>query len=171
MIGLRERFHPLDELPEIVGRRVGEDEGIDAERFRQRQQSLGHITPGCRLLAWDNFRLVPFEHVAPAVAFLVTQPIDFLGIEGRQAAGDALPSQIIFFRRIPHVGDDGVVAAVDAELFSAGLLNQFAGIPKTDGEEFQETGRVGLLPRVVPLFSRHLMKPAQPGSAVNCRER
>ena len=80
MVRFRERFDPIGDLFEMLRRRVGEDEGIDAERFRQRRQSPGHITPGCRLLAWDHFRLVPFEHIAPAVAFLVTQPIDFFGV-------------------------------------------------------------------------------------------
>ena len=105
-----------------------------------------------RLLAWDDFHLVPFDHMAPAVAFLVMQPIDFFGIERRQAAGDPLSSQIIFFGRIPHVGDDRIVAALDAEFFTARLLNQLTGVPKTNGQELQEIGRIGLLPGIVPLF-------------------
>ena len=91
-------------------------------------------------------------HASPAVAFVVPQPIHFFGIQRRQSAGDPLSPQIIFVGMLAHVGDDGVVAPLDAEFFAAGFLNQLAGVPEADGEKFHETDRVGLLPGIVPFF-------------------
>ena len=45
----------------------------------------------------------------------------------------------------------------------ARLMDQFAGVPEANGEEFKEPGGVGLLPRLVPLFLPPLNKTGPAG--------
>src|SRR5690242_1185545 len=98
MLRFGESLYPLDQLLQGIRRAAGECDRIDVERLSQRQQSLRHTATGCSELTRDDLGSIAFDHLAPAVSFLVPQPVDFLGVEGRQSAGDPLPSQIIFIR-------------------------------------------------------------------------
>src|SRR5215475_15954261 len=152
MIRSREGLHPLDQLPQIGVSAFSEHYWIDVERLSQRQKSSGHISPGCRLLAWNDFRLVPINHAAPPIPLLMLESIHFFGIQGWQSTDDSLPSQIIFFRTVPHVGRHGIVAAINAKLFAASLLDQLARIPETDCQKLHEAGRIDPLPGIILLL-------------------
>ena len=153
MIGLGKSLHPFDDLFDIVCRGFRQARRINVKRPCQRHKSLGHATSCGRLLAGNHVRPIALKHRTPPIASLMRQPIHLLRVQRRQSPRHPLTSQIVFLGMVPHVGEDRIIASLDTECVPARLLDQFAGVPQSNGQEFDETGRVGLLPGIVPFFS------------------
>ena len=163
MVRLREGFDPVEQLFQVGGSTFGQQCRLDLQCVSERQQPPGCASPGRHHLAWHDLGPIAFDHGAPAVSFLMPNPINFLGIKRRQATGDSLASQIILFRMVLHVGTDGVIPAFDTKFVSAGLVNQFSRVPKANGEELHEARRIRPLPGIVPLLFAPLDKAGPAG--------
>src|SRR5688572_12717952 len=152
MIGFGESVYPLDDLFEVRGSTVDELYFVDVQRSRQCEQFLGRAAPcGC-LLAWDHLCSIASKQGLPAGAFLMRQPVDFLGVERRKTACHALTPQVILFRMLLDVRRYGIISALDAEFLVAGLVDQFPRVPDADGEKLHKTDRIGLLPGIIPFL-------------------
>ena len=148
--------HPVEQLFQIGGSAFREQRRVDLQRMGERQQPFGRTSSRRGRLAWNDLQAVTFGDRVPAVLFLMPKPVDLLGIQRGQPAGDPLAPQIILLRMVADVGADRIIPAVNAQFLSTRLVDQFLRVPKADGEKLHEPRRICPLPGIVPFFTAPL---------------